>query len=580
MNLTPNSETPDKITPSLVEPTGSPDNLPSGAAPGPGKPLKVKKRGKFWKSLGLTLLVGGGASAAYLTQTTHGKKIVERVQQAGHGGIIMIQAHQNPELIFDQDKSDVVNILLVGRDQNYRQVYRNGINVAHEVDPTTPARSDSMIVVSLDRAKKTIRMVSLPRDITVRLPPNKYHVRLAKLNAAHSYGGVEMLKQTLHDELGLTIQHYAVLKFEGFMKVVDELGGVKVNVLGALHRDGTRRNLIYNDSWAIPPLHINLKPGWQMLDGKSAHAYVRFREDLEGDTGRMRRQQSLMRAMATKLKQINPARIPGIMSLIREQVETDMDDSQLASTGFFAKGLGETTRMQPLTLYGVYTERGKAMLNRSRNIALMHAVFGPTFNVSNFMKHSPTVDNFEFGPDETKPDTREVLREAGLLEGEPRVAISNEASPDQPPSSALAPGGFAAPLDATPGTGNAGTGNAGTGNAGTGNADTAPSSSSTSKDPFSFTSPEARGSQRADDTMIQGSGTANSGSERLRTEPSSRSEERPRRREHSSSGTSLRRHRSREQADSGSQQSPIPSAELNSSNSALSVESPIPRAEN
>lgn len=628
MNLPPNSETPDQIPPQLVAPD-APNTSPAAAPTPAGKPLKVKKRGKFWKGLGLTLLLGSGAGAAYLTQTEHGKRNLEIIQESVvHPLEIGYQAKQNPELVFQQEGSDVVNILLVGRDQNYKQVYdKQGRNVSHAVDNTSPARSDTMIIVSLDRVKKTIRMVSLPRDVMVHMPPNKYDVSMAKLNAAHAYGGVRLLEKTLHDELGITIHHHAVIKFDGFMNLVDEVNGVYVDVIGALKRDGSRGDLRYTDSWAIPPLDINLHPGKQWLNGKQAHAYVRFRMDLEGDTGRIRRQQSLMRALASRLKQLPITQIPNVMKMIREQFETDMDDSQLASTGVFAQGLGETSKMQPITLYGSYTERGSAKLNRKRNKALLHAIFGPTFDADNFLQNSPTVKGYEFGPDETKPDTREILREAGLIEGEPRIATSGETSPDQPPPSPLAPNGFASPpTGLMPGS-------------------VLPGVAPTARDPFAFTSPEAPGmaaepgrgagergrseisgaSNRegsAESSASESSASESSSRRRSSRESSSResssrespsrqssddsasesssSEERPRTRRSrrvrvsreprtSERASERRRVRTRERtsddpesssrsSEQSAQESPIPRAEVDSDD--LNVESPIPRAEN
>lgn len=600
MNLPPNSETPTPIPPQIA--THDTSTLPAGTPPvvspaalippqrvddaGASQPAgagtagavpKVKKRGRFWKGLGLTLLLGSGASAAYLTQTKHGQKQLEQIQEVGRQAQVVLEAKQNPELVFQQEKSDVVNILLVGRDQNYKQVYKNGVNVAHAIDHDSPARSDTMIIVSLDRVKKTIRMVSLPRDAMVQMPPNKVENGVAKLNAAHAYGGIHLLEKTLHDELGITIHHHAVIKFDGFMNLVDEVGGVYVDVIGALRRDGSRGRLIHNDTWAIPPLHIDLKPGKQWLNGQQAHAYVRFRGDLEGDTGRIRRQQAVMRALASRLKTLSPTQLPGVMKMIREQFETDMDDSQLASTGFFAQSLGETSRMQPITLYGSYTERGAAKLNRRRNKALLAAIFGPTFNPDNFLQNSPTVRGYEFGPDETKPDTRAVLREAGLIEGEPRIAAGDESSPDQMPPAPMGPSGFSAPplgsQNLIPGAG------------------VAPGTPPASRDPFAFTAP---GAEAEPGRSVEERGSIDGASA---SEPSS-DEERPRRRRtrRSRERTESREPRDRDaepgaseperdtsepaapDSEPSSSLSPVPQAEAD--NGDLNVESPIPQAEN
>jgi LCP family protein required for cell wall assembly len=167
-------------------------------------------------------------------------------------------------------------------------------------------------------------MVSLPRDATVRLAPNEQGIRRTKLNAAHSYGGPQLLIQTLHDELGLTIHHHAVIKFDGFKALIDQVGGIEVNVEGALKRDPKtgkmyRGNLDYKDNYGNWEVH--LKPGVQTLTGEQAHGYVRFRMDLEGDPGRIRRQQSVMRALAKEIMQSSPFEIPGLSKSSRNSLK-------------------------------------------------------------------------------------------------------------------------------------------------------------------------------------------------------------------------------------------------------------------
>ena len=318
MNPSFSSETPEKIPPRLVPPA-TPATGGGVATPGISGDVGAprKKRGRFWKGLGLVVALGLGGSGLYLTQTSHGRQFVK---EAGELAPVIGDAYtvrQNPGLLFDQSRSDIVNILLVGRDADYKPVYdKRGRNVAHAVDKGAHARSDTMIIVSLDRVRKTIRMVSLPRDTLINLPDTTgEELGVEKLNAAHSYGGVPFLRQTLHDELGITIHHYAVIRFDGFKKVIDRVGGVYVDVLGALKRDGTRGPLKYEDKWG--GWKVDLKPGKQWLNGEQAHGYVRFRMDIEGDPGRIQRQQSVMRDLARRLKEVSFMQLPGVIKEIR-----------------------------------------------------------------------------------------------------------------------------------------------------------------------------------------------------------------------------------------------------------------------
>jgi LCP family protein required for cell wall assembly len=389
---------------------------------------KPRAKKSWLKVIGLLALVLIAGAGIYFTQTQNGRNVIAPINAA-------IKVKQNPDLIFDHVNSNIVNILLIGRDVNYKIIFKNGKPIAHTYDENASARSDTMILISLDKVKKTIRMISFPRDALVRMPPNKYNVHIAKLNAAHAYGGPAMLIQTLHDDLGITVHRYAVVRFEGFKSLIDKVGGIDVDVIGALHRDGTRGNLNYDDNWAN--LHIHLKPGMQHLNGQEAHNYVRFRMDLEGDPGRIRRQQQVMRALGKKLTQQPILKIPGLVEEVRRQFKTDMSDEEIASAAFFGKNLGDV-KIDPVTLFGVYTRKGSITLNRSKNIKLLSYVLGGTFDPSIFLENSPSTERDELGVEnDSSPGAQELLRDAGLLG--PAASSDTNVEPASHASADIAP---------------------------------------------------------------------------------------------------------------------------------------------
>ena len=391
---------------------------------------------QFFKWFGVFSLIAFAGIFAYLKLTTHGHAITKTISEAAPA---VWQSHQNPDLLFTEAHSDVVNILLIGRDVNWeiKKVYDPTRKLWANVqvpDEKSPARSDTMLIVSLDKNRRVIHMVSLPRDARVRMPENKYGVRRAKLNAAHAYGGPDLLVKTLHDELGITIHHYAVIRFEGFKKLIDEVGGVDVDVIGALKRDGTRGRLKYDDNWGN--LHIDLQPGKQTLNGEQAHNYVRFRMDLEGDPGRIKRQQQVMRALAKKLTQQSFLKIPELIQEIQKQFKTDEGFSlaQIASAAGFAKGIGDASKIQPLTLFGIYGTRGSLILNEDKNKKLLHYIFGPTFNEEHFLKNSPSTESDEMGEENnSSPGAKAILRQAGIIKdgaasSTPDATVAEESS--------------------------------------------------------------------------------------------------------------------------------------------------------
>jgi len=379
---------------------------------------KQKKRGRIWKGLGVVVLLAGVAGFAF-SRTEPGSLLIK-------SGRAIYEVKRNPDLLFQSVGRDHVNILLIGRDVNWKisKVYDPTTKKyrSYQVhDEDTPARSDTMIIVSLDKANKTVRMVSLPRDAMVHMPDNKFGVSRAKLNAAHAYGGPEMLVQTIHDELGITIDRYAVVKFEGFKKLIDEVGGIEVDVDGALKRDRHgklyRGNLDYDDNWGN--LHIHLKPGKQRLTGDDAHGYVRFRMDLEGDPGRIRRQQQVMRALAKEIMHANIMKIPGLVHQVRQQFLTTLSDEEIASAAFFAKNLGDASKIQPITLFGSFSSRGHLRLNRPKNEKLLAYIFGSTFNPDHFLQNSPSTRGDELGPtNNASPTALAMLQAAGVLDAD------------------------------------------------------------------------------------------------------------------------------------------------------------------
>ncbi len=159
-----------------------------------------------------------------------------------------------------------LNVLLIGSDQS--------------TVPGDPGRSDTQMLVRLDPETKSISMLSLPRDLQVNIPG----VGLAKMNEAYSYGGPALVIKTFKDLTGLPINHWIEVNFAGFWHVVNILGGVYLPVD---HRYFVPASADYKS--------INLEAGYQLVRGKQALNYVRYRHDQKGDFTRMQRQQLFLR---------------------------------------------------------------------------------------------------------------------------------------------------------------------------------------------------------------------------------------------------------------------------------------------
>ena len=178
-------------------------------------------------------------------------------------------------------------------------------------------RSDTLMIATIDPNFDQATLLSIPRDTRVKIRGRGYD----KINAAFAYGGVSLTESTVENFLGIDIDHYIMVDTSSFVKIIDAIGGVDIDV---------EKRMYYEDPWDDDGgLVIDLYPGQQHMDGRTAVTYVRYR-DSEGDIGRVKRQQAFMTACMDKVT--SPEIIPRIPQIAREvidAVETDMSLRQL-----------------------------------------------------------------------------------------------------------------------------------------------------------------------------------------------------------------------------------------------------------
>ena len=178
-------------------------------------------------------------------------------------------------------------------------------------------RSDTMMIATVNPKSDTASLLSVPRDTRVRISGYGYD----KINAAFAYGGEPLAERTVENFLGINIDHYIIIDTSSFVKIIDAIGGIDIDV---------EKRMKYEDPWDDNGgLVIDLYPGLQHMDGKKAVTYVRYR-DSEGDIGRIKRQQQFMAACMEKI--MSPSfipRIPAVLHEIFEAVNTDMTTRQL-----------------------------------------------------------------------------------------------------------------------------------------------------------------------------------------------------------------------------------------------------------
>ena len=174
------------------------------------------------------------------------------------------------------------------------------------------SRSDTLMVAFVDLDQKQIRLLSMPRDTYVTIPTSGEQT---KINHSYAYGGVDLVKQTLESNFGIKCDYYMDVDFQGFIDVIDALGGITLDV---------PRDMYYPDEG------IDLTAGVQDLDGSKALQFCRFRSDGQGDLGRIDRQQAFLVAMKEKMFSAGTLlKIPDICSAVMENMQTDFTGTQI-----------------------------------------------------------------------------------------------------------------------------------------------------------------------------------------------------------------------------------------------------------
>jgi len=205
---------------------------------------------------------------------------------------------ENDDLAPPEAKEEVViNTLLLGVDE---------------------ARSDTIIVVRYNKETQQVSLISIPRDTRVNIPGYGY----TKINAAiGKKEGIALAMKTVSNFLGIPIHHYIKVDFKGVEKIVDIMGGIKMNVPS---------DMDYEDP--VQDLYIHIKKGIQVLNGEKALHFLRYRSGYaDQDLGRIKAQQEFAKLFIDKLT--SPAMIPKALDLINamaENTKTNLEQSEIA----------------------------------------------------------------------------------------------------------------------------------------------------------------------------------------------------------------------------------------------------------
>jgi LCP family protein required for cell wall assembly len=226
--------------------------------------------------------------------------------------------HNSVPTVVADNKNDTpnkqINVLLLGLDNGDSEI------------SDSPRRSDTMVVASVNLDDGSIHFLAIPRDTKVHIPGQKDE---DKITHAFAYGGPELSVKTVKEAFNIPIHYYAVLDWQGFIKVINVLGGVDMYV---------ENDMAYDDPY--DNLSIRLTKGYQHLDGEKAGEYVRFRHDELGDIGRVQRQQRFLKALSKEMLQFGTIlKMPKLISTAKENIHTDMPLSAVFKLANGLKGV-------------------------------------------------------------------------------------------------------------------------------------------------------------------------------------------------------------------------------------------------
>jgi polyisoprenyl-teichoic acid--peptidoglycan teichoic acid transferase len=255
----------------------------------------MKKKVKI--ALGLVVIfIALGISGSYIyTKSMFNKVVRTELPKTDEELGITPEVNEEPAVNTEQvkKKDDIVNLAFFGLDRR---------------NPDDASRSDSIMIVSINRKSQKVKVTSLMRDTYVPIPGKENN----RINAAYAFGGAALAIKAINSNFGLDVRNYVMVDFFGLQDIIDKIGGVEIDV------KANETKLCYVS-----------KPGLQNLNGKQALAYSRIRYVGNSDYERTERQRRVLNVIFKKVKAQGVAKLPGVVSTLLPYVETSLSNNEI-----------------------------------------------------------------------------------------------------------------------------------------------------------------------------------------------------------------------------------------------------------
>jgi len=257
-------------------------------------------------------------------------------------------------------ETGVTNILLFGLDSRAKN---------------SVSRSDTIMIATIDKKNQAIKLTSLMRDMYVPIPGRKNN----RINTAYIFGGPALAIKTVNTNFDLDIRYYVTVDFFGLEKIIDQVGGVTIDVkekeIPYINSCIKELNGLNKDT---KPVALLTESGLQTLNGRQAVAYARVRKVGNADFERTERQRRVLAELFKKVKTINPLKLPGLVTTMLPYVETNLPKTEILSLGISVLGFKNKDIIQyRLPVDGTFTSKridGMAVLvpDLEKNKTLLH----------------------------------------------------------------------------------------------------------------------------------------------------------------------------------------------------------------
>ncbi len=245
-----------------------------------------------------------------------------------------VDSGENPEVA---DIEQRINILFLGLDRKVG------------VPEHTAARTDSVFILTIDPFSKTAGVFSIPRDLVVEIPDGSGGYVSDRINVVwemgeftydgYPGGGPGLIKDTIEDErnFDIPIDHYVILDFQDFKDLIDEVGGIDIDV------PEYAADYAYEDCEGCAPYAVEFVPGMEHMDGDRALAYARIRKS-DNDFKRIERQQLVIEATADKALSLDlfmsPSEAVDLYGKYKDAVQTDISALLIPGLAKLAQQVG------------------------------------------------------------------------------------------------------------------------------------------------------------------------------------------------------------------------------------------------